>query len=74
MLSKSLKLLKVSSPLLVTTRSFASGDNFKFPKHKEFFNDKYYQHEESESPYAKTAPGPTGSNQDYVDPNNPFVQ
>jgi hypothetical protein len=50
------------------------GDNFNFPKHKEFFNDAFYGEEETKSPYAKNAPGPANPlSEDYVDPNNPFV-
>lgn len=50
------------------------GDEFKFPKHKEFFNDKYYDTpNEGKSPYSKKSAGPASMSEDYVDPNNPFV-
>ena len=53
-------------------------DNFSFPKHKEFFNDTYYDTPSNngapgESPYASKAAGPDTMSEDYVDPNNPFV-
>lgn len=54
-------------------------DNFSFPKHKEFFNDKFYdapntdQQGHHESPYGTKAPGPATVSEDYIDPNNPFV-
>jgi len=50
------------------------GDNFNFPKHKEYFNDHFYDAEDGKSPYAKNAPNPNSMSEDYVDPNNPFVQ
>ena len=40
----------------LTIRCFASGDNFKFPKHKNLFTEDYYNKEDnelSENPYAK---------------------
>ena len=88
MLSKSLNILRsayVSTQdkatlKLLGCRSFSrghvfqSGEGFNFPKHKEFFNDEYYDDDSNESPYAKKAVGPKGGPQeDYVDPNNPFV-
>ena len=61
-------------------RTFASraggdklGDNFKFPNHKEFFNDEFYDEPSEKSPYSKTKAGPQTIGEDYVDPNNPFV-
>ena len=40
-------------------KTFQSGDNFSFPKHNEYFNDKYYDTtDSSKSPYAKNAAGP----------------
>ena len=66
-------------------RAFASqvwnsgkpADNFNFPRHKEFFNDQYYDPEGQEDQEGqrgafagKTNPFTEG--QDYEDPNNPF--
>lgn len=48
------------------------GDSFKFPKHKQIFNDEYYDAPNA-NPYASKAAGPQTMSQDYVDPNNPFV-
>ena len=63
-----------------SSRVFQSGDdlkdNFSFPKHKEFFNDKFYEEPNEntgKSPYAKNAAGPQTLSEDYVDPNNPFL-
>jgi len=44
-----------SNPLFLA-RHFASGDSFKFPKHKNMFSEDYYNGEENEvhtSPYDK---------------------
>jgi len=60
-----------------TSKTYTSGslgDNFSFPKHKEFFNDKFYGVEDEQSPYAKATPNANQMSEDYVDPNNPFVQ
>lgn len=87
MLVKSINLMKsniIVAPFnnkvltrLFSSRVFSSGDlgsNFSFPKHKEFFNDKYYDTEsEPKSPYSSTAPGPNAMSEDYQDPNNPFL-
>lgn len=55
-------------------KTFQSGGNFNFPKHNEYFNDKYYDTTDStKSPYAKNAAGPKTLSEDFVDPNNPFV-
>lgn len=58
-------------------KDFHSGslaENFSFPKHKEFFNDKFYDTEDNrKSPYAEKASGPKTMSDDYIDPNNPFV-
>jgi hypothetical protein len=60
-----------------SSKSFQSGglnENFSFPKHKEFFNDKYYDTEDNhKSPYSEKAPGPKTLSDDFIDPNNPFV-
>ena len=39
-------------------------DDFSFPKHKELFNDMYYQEEDAQDP---------NKAKDYQDPNDPFV-
>lgn len=60
-----------------TSKTYTSGslgDNFSLPKHKEFFNDKFYGAEDEQSPYAKATPNASQMSEDYVDPNNPFVQ
>ena len=62
---------------MFSSKTFTSGnlgDNFSFPKHKEFFNDKFYGEENPKSPYSKNAANPNTLSEDYVDPNNPFVQ
>ena len=56
-----------------TYTSGSLGDNFSFPKHKEFFNDKFYGAEDEQSPYAKATPNASQMSEDFVDPNNPFV-
>ena len=73
-----------NSLVMMGVRSFASGktfstgdssrlgDNFKFPKHNEIFNDQYYD-APSDNPYANKSAGPSTMSEDYVDPNNPFV-
>jgi len=53
------------------------GDQFKFPNHKEFFNDKYYEHSDfdpNESGFTSKMPNRETIADDYIDPNNPFVQ
>lgn len=54
------------------TQNEKLADNFSFPKHKEFFNDMYYDQEErpdDQGVYGKNTQG----DQDYIDPNSPFV-
>lgn len=68
MISNSMKLFKTQTLLFGTTglRGFANrgiktgdrlADNFSFPKHREIFNDEYYEGS-NESPFAKDAPKP----------------
>ena len=90
MLFKSITHLKTSTTLFsmntlgircFATKAFGSSsgklaDNFNFPKHKEFFNDMYYQQEEGNSEtgaYGKNTEGPATIGKDYVDPNEPFL-
>lgn len=84
MLFKSMNLLKntsiaptTASFMGMSARGFASaqnlGGNFSFPKHKEFFNDEYYGEESAKSPFSKNAAGPKTMQDDFVDPNNPFI-
>jgi hypothetical protein len=52
----------------------ALGGNF--PKHKEFFNDMYYDQEESDPKYGSFGSNSAGSStigKDYIDPNSPFL-
>lgn len=49
-------------------------NNSKFPNHKEFFNDAYYEQEGDQNPFTKNAPGPHTRGNDWVDPNEPFIQ
>lgn len=61
----------------IGSKTYQSGDNFNFPKHKEFFNDMYYEQEEDASKkgaFGKEAPGPFTQGDDYIDPNEPFIQ
>jgi hypothetical protein len=63
-------------------RAFASqvlqsgrpADNFSFPRHKEFFNDEYYDPEGEDQGTMGKFGGQTNPfpGQDYEDPNNPF--
>lgn len=49
------------------------GSNFNFPKHKEYFNDMYYEDESADGAFARKREGqPT--DKDYLDPNEPFTQ
>ena len=86
MLFKSMNVLKSTSNFsalqMMGVRMFSSktytsgnlGDNFSFPKHKEYFNDKFYTEEDQKSPYSNNASAPNTMSEDFVDPNNPFVQ
>lgn len=88
MLFKTLSLLKTTTAMQTMNnlgiRSFASKvyqddklhDSFNFPKHKEFFNDMYYQQEDSNpqtGSYGNNASGPKTAGDDFIDPNNPFI-
>ena len=74
--SSTLQLLGVRM-FASSSKTFQSGglnENFNFPKHKEFFNDKYYDTEDNhKSPYSEKATGPKTLSDDFIDPNNPFV-
>lgn len=66
----------------MSKRAFASqvhqsgktADNFSFPRHKEFFNDEYYDPEEENDGMKGSFAGKTNPfpGHDYEDPNNPF--
>lgn len=73
MLTKSMQVMKSQSLWLGISRaSFAGttrfrsgafsdeklGNNFSFPKHKELFNDKYYEESSHKSPFDQDAKGP----------------
>ena len=63
MLLKSLTLLRTGLPSSVRCfGSLGSG----FPKHREVFNDQYYDDGDAKSPYGS-------STNDFQDPNNPFT-
>ena len=88
MLSKTFNLLRTNTALTNLTylgfRNFGSkqhqqenlSEQFKFPNHKEFFNDKYYEQEDFDSDksgFTSKMPQRNTIADDFVDPNNPFV-
>lgn len=72
-----------SSSLFGGARQFATnnfktkfGDtlssDFSFPRHKELFNDEYYNQDDGDSPYQEDAEGPWNHEDDTADVDSPF--
>lgn len=90
MLTKSILQLhtKVLFSQIIGIRHFAEktyqgqmSDNFKFPQHKEYFNDHYYEQADNDpnsTTYtkgdAKPDSNPFTQGKDYIDANEPFVE